>query len=64
MMTDLLSLFSQDKSSQGLGSTSGRIIFQAAARVRKNIGDLNDQGLVSLAKLLAKFDWPETRLLE
>lgn len=42
----------------------GNVIFRAVSRVRKNISVLNDRGLLALAKLMAKFDWPEKRLLK
>ncbi|CAE7195575.1 unnamed protein product [Symbiodinium pilosum] len=47
-----------------LGLYPGRCIFQAGRRVRKHVGLLNNKALVCLAVTLARFDWPERRLLK
>eukprot|EP00401_Gymnodinium_catenatum_P063927 CAMPEP_0117539382 /NCGR_PEP_ID=MMETSP0784-20121206/42956_1 /TAXON_ID=39447 /ORGANISM="" /LENGTH=641 /DNA_ID=CAMNT_0005336007 /DNA_START=10 /DNA_END=1935 /DNA_ORIENTATION=- len=42
----------------------GRVVFNAAKRIRQHMPALNDRALVALASLLAKLDWPERRLLK
>ncbi|CAK0902232.1 unnamed protein product, partial [Prorocentrum cordatum] len=46
-----------------LGVYPGRCVFRAAKRVRQHLPSLNDRALVALAVVLAKFDWPDMRLL-
>mmetsp|Transcript_39436 Transcript_39436/g.122981 ORF Transcript_39436/g.122981 Transcript_39436/m.122981 type:complete len:639 (-) Transcript_39436:26-1942(-) len=41
----------------------GRVVFRAARRIRRHLPTLSDRALVALAVLLARFDWPERRLL-
>ncbi|CAE7937826.1 unnamed protein product, partial [Symbiodinium necroappetens] len=46
------------------GLYPGASIFRAGRRVRKHVASLSNKALVCLAVLLAKFDWPERRLLK
>jgi len=39
------------------------VVFRAVRRVRPHLSQINDRALVALAVALAKFDWPERRLL-
>jgi len=41
----------------------GRVVYRAARRIRRHLPTLSDRALVALAVLLARFDWPERRLL-
>ena len=46
------------------GVFPGEVLFRATRRIRKHIGALNNRALIWLAVLLARFDWPEKRLLK
>ncbi|CAE7254566.1 unnamed protein product [Symbiodinium sp. CCMP2592] len=46
------------------GLYPGPSIFRAGRRVRKHVASLNNKALVCLAVLLARFDWPERRVLK
>ncbi|CAK8995389.1 unnamed protein product [Durusdinium trenchii] len=42
----------------------GFTLFRATRRIRRNLDTLNQRALLWLAVLLARFDWPELRLLK
>merc|ERR1719499_808798 len=42
----------------------GKAIWKAAKRIRDYVPSLSDRALVALSVTLAKFDWPEKRLLK
>ena len=46
------------------GLYPGESIFRAGRRVRRHIGSLSNKALVCLAVVLARFDWPQRRLLK
>lgn len=45
------------------GFYPGKQVFPAMKRVRQNVPALADRSLVSLAQVLARFDWPDKRML-
>ncbi|CAK9073938.1 Mannosyl-oligosaccharide glucosidase GCS1 (Alpha-glucosidase 1) (Glucosidase 1) (Protein KNOPF) (Protein MUNCHKIN), partial [Durusdinium trenchii] len=46
------------------GIFPGFTLFRATRRIRRNLDTLNQRALLWLAVLLARFDWPELRLLK